>query len=307
MSAELMIAVFMSLVAAATPVLLAGLGELVAERAGVLNLGVEGIMLLGAVAGFAVSVRTGEPLAGVLAAAFIGVTAALLFGLLTQQFAANQVATGLALTIFGFGASALAGAPFIGMTTETVGRLFPAALAEHDVGRVLFGHSALTYAALAAAGAIAWFLARTRGGLILRAVGESAESAHAIGYRVIAIRLRAIAFGGMMAGLAGAAFSLQLTPLWTENLTAGRGWIAVALVVFAAWRVDRLVAGAALFGGVMTLELHAKAAGVAIPSEMLAMAPYLATIVVLTLISMRARRLGGGAPADLTKPFRPTR
>jgi len=193
------------------------------------------------------------------------------------------------------------------MTMETIGRLFPTVLADHAYGRLLFGHGLLTYVALAAAAAIAWYLARTRSGLILRAVGESADSAHAIGYRVIAIRLRAIAFGGMMAGLAGAAFSLNLTPLWSENLTAGRGWIAVALVVFAAWRVDRLVAGAALFGAVMTLELHAKAAGVAIPSEVLAMAPYLATIVVLTLISIRAQRLGGGAPADLTKPFRPTR
>lgn len=307
MSAELAIAVFMSLTAAATPLLLAGLGELVAEKSGVLNLGVEGMMLIGAVAGFAVSVTLGEPALGAIAAALAGVAAALLFGLLTQRLAANQVATGLALTIFGIGISALAGAPFVGMTTETLGRLAPDALADHAVARILFGHGVLTYVALAAAAGVAWFLARTRSGLILRAVGESANSAHAIGYRVIAVRLGAIAFGGMMAGLAGAAFSLHLTPLWSENLTAGRGWIAVALVVFATWRVDRLVAGAALFGGVTTLELHAKAAGVAIPSEFLTMAPYLATIVVLTLISIRARRMGGGAPADLTKPFRPAR
>ncbi|MEM6490979.1 MAG: ABC transporter permease [Pseudomonadota bacterium] len=307
MSAELAIAVFMSSVAAATPLLLAGLGELVVERSGVLNLGVEGMMLIGAIAGFATAVSTNQPGLGVLAAALSGIAAALLFGLLTQQFAANQVATGLAMTIFGIGASALAGAPYVGVTTETVGNLFPAALADHAVARLVFGHGVLTYVALAAAAAIGWFLMRTRGGLILRAVGESAESAHAIGYRVIAIRLRAIAFGGMMAGIAGAAFSLYLTPLWAEGMTAGRGWIAVALVVFAAWRVDRLVIGAALFGAVVTLELHAKAAGVAIPSQFLAMAPYLATIVVLTLISIRARRFGGGAPADLTKPFRPTR
>jgi ABC-type uncharacterized transport system permease subunit len=291
---------------AATPILLASLGELVAEKAGVLNLGVEGMMLIGAVTGFAAATLTGSAYLGCLAAILGGLAASLVFAGLTLGLSSNQVATGLALTIFGVGASSLIGAPFVGKTVARIGPLFPAALAEHPLLRVVFGYDLLVYGALALAAAVGWFLKHTRPGLILRAVGESDTSAHSIGYSVLAVRTAAVAFGGGMAGLAGAYFSLELTPMWADRLTAGRGWIALALVVFASWRPGRLVAGAYLFGAVMTLELHAKAAGFGLlPPEILAMLPYLATIAVLTLISVRPGRVSAAAPACLGKSFSP--
>lgn len=306
MSPDLVAAVTLAVAAAATPILLAALGELVAERGGVLNLGVEGMMLMGAVAGFAAALATGSLLLGFLAAMLAGAAMALPFAALALGLAANQVATGLALTIFGTGLSSLVGAPFVGRTGPRLGPLLPATLLEHPLARALLGHDAVVYLSLLLALATALFLRRTRAGLVLRAVGESDTSAHAIGYPVLGVRALATLFGGALAGLAGAYFSLALTPLWADRLTAGRGWIALALVVFASWRPGRLVAGAYLFGAVMTLELHAKAAGLGlVPPEVLAMLPYLATLLVLVLISARSGALRTGAPACLAKPFTP--
>ena len=304
MTSAILVSIVMTLVAASTPLLLAALGELVAEKAGVLNLGVEGMMLCGAVAGFAVAFSTGSTGLGLLAAMLAGVLAAMVSAVLALSLAANQVATGLALTIFGVGVSSLIGAGFVGRTVPRLGPVFPAALAEHPWGRLVFGHDILVYLSLALVLGVSLFLRRTRPGLILRAVGENDASAHAIGYPVIAIRYAAVAFGGALAGLGGACFSLALTPMWAERLTAGRGWIALALVVFAAWKPGRVLLGAYLFGAVMTLELQAKAAGISwLAPEVLAMAPYLATIAVLTMMSVGRRSGRLDAPACLGKPF----
>lgn len=304
MTSAILVSIVMTLVAASTPLLLAALGELVAEKAGVLNLGVEGMMLCGAVAGFAVAFSTGSTGLGLLAAMLAGVLAAMVFAVLALSLAANQVATGLALTIFGVGVSSLIGAGFVGRTVPRLGPVFPAALAEDPWGRLVFGHDILVYLSLALVLGVSLFLRRTRPGLILRAVGENDASAHAIGYPVLAIRYAAVGFGGAMAGLGGAYFSLALTPMWAERLTAGRGWIALALVVFAAWKPGRVLLGAYLFGAVMTLELQAKAAGISwLAPEVLAMAPYLATIAVLTMMSLGRRSGRLDAPACLGKPF----
>ncbi len=306
MTAEILIAIVMTIVIAATPVLLAALGELVVEKAGVLNLGVEGMMLCGAVTGFAVTALSGSLFLGFGAALLAGMVVSLLFAVLTQSLAANQVATGLALTIFGVGLSSLFGKPFIGRTVGRLEAALPEALAQHGWLRLIFGYDLMVYLTLALTLAVLWFLHRTRAGLILRAVGENDHSAHSIGHPVVLIRYGAIAFGGALAGLSGAYFSLALTPMWSDGLTAGRGWIALALVVFASWRPLRLLLGAYLFGAVMTLELHAKATGSGfLAPEFLAMMPYLATILVLTLIAMRARAGSNGAPACLGKPFTP--
>jgi simple sugar transport system permease protein len=306
MTTAILVSFVMTVAMAATPILLAALGELVAEKAGVLNLGVEGMMLIGAVAGFAAATLTGSAYLGLFAGMLGGVASSLIFAALTLGLSANQVATGLALTIYGAGASSLIGAPFVGRTVERLGPLLPEPFSGHPLLRVVFGYDALVYLALALTGVVAWWLGRTRPGLILRAVGESDTSAHSIGYPVLAVRCAAVAFGGALAGLAGAYFSLELTPMWADRLTAGRGWIALALVVFASWRPGRLLAGAYLFGAVMTLELHAKAAGFTLVApEILAMLPYLATILVLTLISLRPGRLSAAAPACLGKAFSP--
>ena len=304
MTSAMLVSILMTLIAASTPLLLAALGELIAEKAGVLNLGVEGMMLCGAVAGFAVAFSTGSTGIGLVAAAFAGVAASMIFAVLALSLMANQVATGLALTIFGIGASSLIGAGFVGRTIARLQPVFPAALSEHPILRVIFGHDILVYLSLALVAGVSWFLRRTRPGLILRAVGENDASAHAIGYPVVAIRYAAVAFGGALAGLGGAYFSLALTPMWADRLTAGRGWIALALVVFATWRPGRLLLGAYLFGAVMTLELQLKAAGVTwLAPEVLAMAPYLATIAVLTMMSLGRKTGRLDAPACLGKPF----
>lgn len=306
MSEALVVSILMTVIGAATPLLLAALGELVVEKSGVLNLGVEGMMLVGAVTGFALTSVTGASAAGLLAAMVAGAGASLVFGLLTITLASNQVATGLALTIFGIGLSSMIGEGFVGTTIAPLGPMFPEALAGHPILRLVFGHSVLVYASVAMTIAVAWFLRRSRAGLILRAVGENDHSAHSIGYSVVGVRYAAAAFGGAMAGLAGCYYSMVQTPMWAEELTAGRGWIALALVVFSAWRPLRLLAGAYLFGAVMTFELHAKAAGINIVApEFLAALPYLATIVVLALISAR-KSVGAAAPACLGRPFRPS-
>ncbi|MFO1140879.1 MAG: ABC transporter permease [Amaricoccus sp.] len=301
----LWISVAMTVVGAATPLLLAALGELVVEKSGVLNLGVEGMMLIGAVTGFAVTSTTGASFLGLIAAVIAAVAASMIFAYLTLTLAANQVATGLALTIFGVGLSSMIGEGFVGTTVPVFGSPFPAVLADSPVLRIVFGHSPLVYFSLIMTVAVAWFLKRSRAGLVLRAVGENDHSAHSIGYSVTGVRYAAVAFGGAMAGLAGCYYSMVQTPMWAEELTAGRGWIALALVVFSAWKPWRLLLGAYLFGGVMTFELQAKAAGInVVPPEFLAALPYLATVVVLALISMR-RSVGAAAPACLGRPFKP--
>lgn len=304
MSPEIAIAIAMTVVGASTPILIAALGELVAEKSGVLNLGIEGMMLLGAIAAFAVTFNTGSPWLGVMAAMAAGLAGAMIFAVLTLTLMSNQVATGLALTIFGIGLSSLIGEGYVGKTVPVFGSVFPASLAEHGFLKLIFGHSPIVYASIILTIGVAWFLKHSRSGLILRAVGESDSAAHSIGYPVIRVRYLAVAFGGALAGLAGAYFSLVLVPLWTEGMTAGRGWIALALVVFSSWKPGRLLIGAYLFGAVMTMELHTKAAGIrVVSSEFLAALPYLATIIVLAVISARGRDKVN-APACLAKPFR---
>lgn len=296
-----------AMLTAATPLLFAALGELVTERAGVLNLGVEGMMLAGAVAGFAASSAAGgDAVLGSLAAMAAGAGMALLFGVLALSLLANQVASGLALTLFGVGLSALAGQGYVGHPLAKPAALAVPGLSDLPfIGPALFAHDGLVYLALALVPATHFFLARSRWGLILRAVGENHHAAHALGYSVIKARYAATAYGGALAGLGGAYLSLVYTPMWTENITAGRGWIALALVVFAAWSPWRALLGALLFGGVTIAQLHGQGAGLAVPSQLLAMAPYLATILVLVAISRDATRIRLNAPACLGKPFHP--
>ncbi|MBL4926680.1 ABC transporter permease [Fuscibacter oryzae] len=306
MTVDLIIAALMTVVGLTTPILLAGLGELVTEKAGVLNLGVEGMMLMGAISGFAVTVFTFNPWLGVLGAAFGGAASSMLFAVLVLQLNSNQVATGLALTIFGTGLSSLIGLSFVGRIVPPFTSPFPAALSRHPYWEVIFGYSPIVYFAVLMVPLTAWFLHRTRAGLILRAVGENDHSAHSIGYSVVGVRYAAIAFGGAMAGIGGAYFSMVITPMWAEKMTAGRGWIALALVVFAGWRTGRLLAGAYFFGILMALELYAKAAGFSfMPSQFWAAMPYLMTVVALTIISARGTQ-GANAPACLGKPFLPS-
>jgi general nucleoside transport system permease protein len=296
-----------SIVSAATPLLIAASGELVTEKSGMLNLGVEGMMLIGAIAGFAAAHATGNAAIGVVAAAAAGAAIAMIFAVLTLALLANQIATGLALTIFGHGFAALLGARYVGIAAPTLARLPIPGLAEIPfLGPVLFDQTALCYGSFAILGAIAWFLRRTRAGLVLRAVGDSHHAAHAIGHPVRAIRYAAVAFGGAMAGVAGAYLSLYYSPLWSQDLTAGRGWIALALVVFSAWRPGWLLLGAYLFGGITFLSLYLQGLGVPIPSPFISMLPYLGTIVVLVLISRDSRLIRLNRPACLAAAFHAT-
>ena len=301
---DTIVAILVATMRAGTPLLFSALGELIAEKAGVLNLGIEGMMLTGAVTGFIIMVVTGSTLIGVLAAMLAGMAMSGLFGFLTLTLMANQVATGLALTIFGVGFSAFVGLSYIGSPIQGLPDLAIPVLSNIPVlGPLLFNHDPLVYVSLVLLAAVSWFLWRSRAGLILRAVGESHEAAHAIGYSVLKIRYLAVLFGGATSGIAGAYLSLVYTPQWTENMTAGRGWIALALVVFATWRPARVLLGAYLFGGITIVGLHVQAAGFAISSHLTATLPYLATVLVLVLISRDAIRIKLNAPADLGKSF----
>ncbi len=312
-----------SMMIAATPVLLAGLGELVAERSGVLNLGVEGMMLLGAVGAFAVAYTTGSTPLAILAGAGAGALMALIFCVLALSLMANQAATGLALTIFGIGASGLIGQGFVGQPLEPLAKLsIPGVSESTTLGRILLGHDAMVYAALLMVPGVWWFLNRSRAGLRLRAVGDNHDSAHALGLGVIATRYAATMFGGAMAGLGGAYLSLAYTPMWGPNMTAGRGWIALALVVFATWRPGRLLIGAYLFAAIDIMRFYAasidawtcgQAPGLcsaggafltAVPAQMLSMLPYIATITALVLISRNVAMTKANAPACIGRPFR---
>ncbi len=299
---------FFQMIIAATPLLLAAIGELVTERSGVLNLGVEGMMLMGAVTAFAVANSTGSSAVGIVAGAGAGLLMALIFCLIALSLLANQAATGLALTIFGIGASGLIGQGFVGVALEPLAKLSIPFLSDTTMlGRILLGHDAMVYLAVALAGGVAWFLYSTRGGLALRAVGDNHDSGHALGYNVVAIRYLATMFGGACAGLGGAYLSLAYTPMWAENMTAGRGWIALALVVFATWRPWRVVAGAYLFAAVTQLQFYGQDWGLPVASQFLAMAPYAATILALVIISRDVNLTKANAPACIGRPFRAER
>ena len=292
--------------AAGTPLVFAALGELVTEKSGVLNLGVEGMMLVGAVVAFIVAASSKSPWLGVLAGMAAGAALALVFAVVTLTLQANQVASGLALSLFGVGLSAFVGLDYVSVVIEPIKPVHVPVLSELPVvGKLLFSWNPLVYLSLVLFVAIQWVLFRTRAGLVVRAVGESPQSAHAIGYPVVRIRYLTVLFGGACAGLGGAYLSLVYNPSWAEGITAGRGWIALALVVFATWKPWRVVAGAYLFGGVTLAQFQAQALGVEIPAQYLSMLPYVATIVVLALISRDANAIRLNAPASLGRPFHP--
>ena len=298
----------LTVITASTPLLLAASGELVVERSGVLNLGVEGMMIVGAACGFAGAYMTGSTFVGALCGILAGAAMAAIFGILTLGLAVNQVATGLALTILGVGLSGLIGARFVGEKIVPAAHLdLPLLTGLPVVGRILFGEDAFVYVSMALVIGIWLFLYRTRSGLILRAVGDNHASAHALGYPVLRIRLLAVLFGGACAGLAGAYLPLAYTPFFIPGMTSGRGWIALALVVFASWRPGRLVIGAYLFGAVSILGLALQPLHLGIPQQVMNMLPYLATVIVLVLISRSRGTAGSAAPASLGMVFVPDR
>jgi simple sugar transport system permease protein len=285
---------------AATPLIFAAIGEMVVERTGVLNLGVEGMMIMGAICGFAIAVETGSPLTGFAAAALGGALLSLLFAFLTQVMLANQVASGLALTLFGLGLSALLGKRYEGIKPPRLGDVNFGPLGDIPVvGPIFFSHDIIVYLGIALVVSVWAVLKFTRAGLTLRAVGENHDAAHALGFKVKRVRTLAIMFGGACAGVGGAYISLIRVPQWTEGMTAGIGWIALALVVFASWRAFRVLLGAYLFGGLVQLQLNLQGVGVAIPVEYLAMSPYVITIVVLVFLS----RSRSAAPGSLGRIF----
>ncbi|NKB50310.1 MAG: ABC transporter permease [Alphaproteobacteria bacterium] len=301
---DFVVLALLTIITASTPLVFAAIGEIVVEKAGVLNLGVEGMMIVGAIGAFAVAVTTGDPTLAILAGAASGLVLAFIFGFLTLYLLSNQVATGLALTLFGIGFSALLGNGFVGQTYGGLPHLDIPILSDLPfVGQLIFGQDVLVYLSVFSALGVTWFLGRTRWGLAVRAVGENHDAAHSIGFSVTLIRMGAVLFGGAMAGLGGAYLSLAHTPLWVENMTAGRGWIALALVVFASWKPWRAFFGAYLFGGITIVQLHAQGFGVDVPSQILSMLPYLATIVVLVLISRDGSRARLNAPACLGRSF----
>jgi ABC-type uncharacterized transport system permease subunit len=307
MDASLIASVAAATLVAGTPLVIAATGELVAERSGVLNLGVEGMMAVGAICAFIAHQASGSATLAVLAGLAAGCAMALVFGYLTLTLLANQVASGLALAIFGIGLAAFVGKPYESASMAMVAPLRIPVLADIPVlGPALFNQQLLVYGSWALVGAVAWFLFRSRPGLVLRAVGESPDSAHAVGYPVIAIRYLTVVFGGAMAGVAGAFLAVCYTPLWSEGMVAGRGWIALALVVFATWRPLRVVLGAYLFGGVMISQLFVQGAGLKfeLPAQLLSSLPYLATVVVLVLISRNAATIRLNSPVSLGRPFR---
>ena len=293
-------------IAAGTPLVFAALGELVVEKSGVLNLGVEGMMLVGAIAGFAVATSTGNLWIGVCAGMAAGVAMAAIFAVLALNLMANQVASGLALTLFGVGLSAFVGKPFESVSLLKEGPFDVPLLSQIPfLGPVLFRQHVLVYVSWLLFAGASWFLYRSRAGLVLRSVGESPESAHAIGYPVVRISWLATLFGGAMAGLGGAHLSEFYAPMWVEGMVAGRGWIALALVVFATWRPARVMVGAYLFGGVTIAQFFAQGAGIDVTSQLLSALPYLATIVVLVVISRNVNTIRLNSPVSLGRPYRP--
>lgn len=308
MDAALLAAIISATLGAGTPLILVALGLLVNERAGVLNLGSEGMMAMGAVTAFIVAFSAQDPWLGALAGMTAGMGMALLFGFLTIQLQANQVASGLALAIFGVGLAAFIGKPYESASLSAVAAWSIPYLVDIPwVGDVFFRQQPMVYLSWGLLAVVWWFLYRSRSGLIMRAVGEDPAAAHAIGHPVLRVRYLAVLFGGAMAGLGGAALSVFYTPMWAEGMVAGRGWIALALVVFATWRPFRVLVGAYLFGGVMIMQMFVQGSGlpINIPSQLLSALPYLATIVVLVLISRNPAMIRLHSPAALGRPFRP--
>lgn len=308
MEANLVTAMLFATVVAGTPLIIVALGLLINEKAGVLNLGAEGMMAMGAVVAFALTHASGSPWLGALGGLAAGLAMALVFGFLTLTLQANQVASGLALAIFGVGLSAFIGKPFEAVALQAIPPVRIPFIADIPIiGEAFYNQQAMVYFSWALFWALLWFLYRTRAGLVLRAVGESPASAHAIGYPVIRIRYLAVLFGGAMAGLGGAFLSVFYTPMWVEGMVAGRGWIALALVVFATWRPLRVLIGAYLFGGVMIMQLFIQGSGwqIDFPAQFLSSLPYLATIVVLVVISRNVNTIRLNSPASLGRPYRP--
>lgn len=307
MSLELITAICFATVVAGTPLVLVAIGELVCEKAGMLNLGAEGMMSVGAVAAFVIAYWSGSAALGLCAGVLAGALLALIFGLITINLMANQVATGLAVAIFGVGLAAFLGKPFEARVIAATPPLTIPVLSDIPViGRVLFQQQSLVYLTWVIFGLVVWFLAKSRGGLVLKAVGESPAAAHAVGIAVNRVRYLAVLFGGAMAGLGGGFLSVFYTPMWTEGMIAGKGWIALALVVFATWRPWRVLLGAYLFGGVLISQLFVQSSTLQInvPAQLLSALPYLATIVVLVLISRNAQMIRVNSPASLGKSFR---
>lgn len=307
MDASLFTSMLFATVVAGTPLIIVALGLLVNEKAGVLNLGAEGMMAMGAVAAFAVTHHSGSPWLGVMAGMAAAMAVSLIFGFLTLTLQANQVAAGLALSIFGVGLSAFIGKPFESIALPAVPPIRIPFIADLPlIGEALYNQQALVYLSWALFWVVVWFLYRSRAGLVLRAVGESPASAHAIGHPVILIRYLAVLFGGAMAGMGGAFLSVFYTPMWVEGMVAGRGWIALALVVFATWRPLRVMIGAYLFGGVMITQLFTQGSGMQLdfPAQFLSSLPYWATIIVLVVISRNVNTIRLNSPMSLGKPYR---
>jgi len=303
-----LLSIALTIITASTPLLLAAIGELITERSGVLNLGVEGMMVMGAVCGFGAALASGSPTVGVLAAIGAGMALSLLFGFLTLTLASNQVATGLALTLLGLGLSGLIGESFVGQPGVRLERIHIPGFSEiPTIGPIFFSQDPLVYVSIALTLAVSYVLFRTKLGLVIRAVGDSHDSAHALGYSVLAVRYMCVLFGGACSGLAGGYLSLAYTPQWIENMTAGRGWIALALVVFGSWLPSRVAIGAYLFGTVMILGFSLQGQGVGIPPQLLSSLPYLVTIIALVVISRNRALTLANTPACLGRPFVPDR
>lgn len=302
---DLYVAIFQGIIIASTPLVLAAIGELIVEKSGVLNLGVEGMMIIGAVASFIVTHETGSHLMGILAAIIASGLIAVIFGILTQYLLSNQVATGLALTLFGLGLASLIGQSYSGISLKAFPILEVTILSNIPIiGGMLFSFDYLVYLSVLIVVATYLFLKKTKAGLILIATGDNHDSAHSLGYSVKKIRLLSIIYGGACAGLGGAYLSLVQTPMWVENMTAGRGWIALAIVVFAVWRPLWIFVGAYIFGGITIIQLHIQAIGVNIIAQYMSMLPYIVTILVLVFISMNKNRLAVNAPNCLNKIFK---
>lgn len=291
---------------AGTVLALAALGLLLNEKSGIVNLGAEGMMLCAAIAGFATVVHTGNDWLGFAAGMAAGALLAALFGWLVIWLGTNPYATGLALSLFGAGFSAFAGINYVqAKLPERTQWVIPLLGDIPWIGPALFRQHPLVYGTMALVVVLIVWFGRSRSGLILRAVGESPESAHALGYPVRRIRLAAVVAGGALCGLSGAYLAIIYTPLWVEGMVAGKGWIALALTTFATWRPARVLLGAYLFGGVTMLQFHLQGTGVEVPSQFLDMLPYLATIVVLVLISRNPAWIRVNMPASLGKSFTP--
>jgi len=299
-----MIELLLTVLLSSIPIMLAATGELVTERSGVLNLGVEGMMLMGAVFASVTVISTGNPYLSILVGSIAGALTASVFGFFTLTLATNQVATGLALTIFGTGLSGLIGASYIGKAITRLQQLPIPFLSEIPIlGKLLFSHNIIVYFTFIIILLVAWFLHKSKYGMVLRAVGNNHDSAHALGYSVLSYRWAAVLFGGFMSGLGGAFLPLVLTPHWAEGMTAGRGWIALALVVFASWRPLRVPLGALLFSGITIMQLVGQARGWTFPSQYLSMLPYIATIAVLVFISRNREFSLINSPACLGRIF----